>query len=82
MNKHFYHILISVVSIAFNNSAFADSAEVKKCQELKEQIDHYNSLRKSGGSSQQMEEWKNSRKQLEVEYSKYGCNRRNLKEFN
>ena len=51
----------------------AQSASLQQCQQYKDQIARYTSLRRNGGSGKQMDAWKRSRRDSEKAYSGHYC---------
>ncbi len=51
----------------------AQEVSLSDCQEWQNQIDYYSALRKKGGSVQQMEFWKQARREYEEKFDKNGC---------
>jgi hypothetical protein len=55
--------------------AQAQTESVQQCQALKDRIDHYNRLRRGGGSASQMEGWKMQRRKNETKFRRAECGR-------
>lgn len=58
---------------SFHMDAGAQSATLEECQKMKDKIDHYNDLRREGGSGAQMDAWKRARRKLEQRFRDEGC---------
>jgi hypothetical protein len=54
-------------------AATAQSVSLQQCQQYKDQIARYTSLRRNGGSGKQMDAWKRSRRDSEKAYSNHYC---------
>lgn len=63
--------------------AAASDSKLERCRYLHRRIEHFTRLRRSGGSSAQMERWRRSRQRFEEEYRRKRCYRfgRKLKEL-
>ena len=53
--------------------AAAQSISLKQCQQYKDQIARYTSLRRNGGSGKQMDAWHRSRRDNEQAYRNHYC---------
>ncbi len=71
MNWRTLALAISV--LIFTNSTSAQTMTKSRCESLRDEIEHYSSLRRKGGSASQMERWKQERKKLEEKYKEGGC---------
>ena len=65
--------LAGIYAVAFTEAAFAQQTSLQHCQKLKDGIDRYTQLRKSGGSGDQMDAWKRSRRDLEKQFRGLRC---------
>ena len=55
------------------SSVQAQEMTLQSCQYLQDEIDRYTKLRKRGGSSQEMEYWRQQRNVLKDKFAKHKC---------
>ncbi|HKK22469.1 MAG TPA: hypothetical protein VJ947_02195 [Pseudohaliea sp.] len=55
--------------------ALEADADLETCQRWHERIEHYTRLRRAGGSSLQMERWRQARKRYEEQFRDARCHR-------
>lgn len=68
-------ICAALICLLQTNSVYAKDASLVSCQSLKEHIEHYDNLRKKGGSAKQMEKWKVEREKYKKKYKRGNCKR-------
>ncbi|MEP1469726.1 MAG: hypothetical protein ABJK25_02020 [Halieaceae bacterium] len=72
--KPFNTLLLLIFCLPMGaTTASAQSASLQQCQQYKDQIERYTSLRRNGGSGKQMDAWKRSRRDSEKAYSNHYC---------
>lgn len=49
------------------------SAELERCEKLRDRIERYGDLRRRGGSGSQMDRWKRALREAEAEFREKGC---------
>lgn len=59
--------------LVFPSVAFSQNVSLEECRKLKIKIDHYNELRRDGGSGAQMDAWRRARRELEKSFNNMGC---------
>ena len=82
MNQRLILVFTSIFILSFSPlSVQAQELPLNTCQQIKDRIEHYNDLRKHGGSAQQMERWKIYRKKAKNEFRDNKCSKwkKNLK---
>lgn len=65
--------LLAAAALAASVDAFAEPDTLDACKKMRARIEHYDSLRRHGGSATQMESWKKSRVHLEEQYRAARC---------
>ncbi len=65
--------LVAVVGCGIHIAASAQPEVLRECQKIKDKIDHYNELRRAGGSGAKMDAWKRARRKLEKKFRDAGC---------
>ena len=65
--------LIVLICVHCSGIAFAQTMPIEECKRIQERIEHYNDLRRKGGSSSQMDSWRASRKKWEDKFREGEC---------
>jgi hypothetical protein len=65
--------ILLVFAAASGTAGAAPEKAVQQCQKLKDRIEHYDQLRRKGGSGPQMDSWKRTRRDLEKQFRDLGC---------
>ena len=58
-----------------NSLALQAEADLATCQRWHDRIEHYTRLRRAGGTSMQMERWRQARKSYEEKFRDARCHR-------
>ena len=66
-------VLLPAILVVSSNTYSAEGS-LASCQKIKDRIDYYTRLRRSGGSSKTMEDWKQKRDHYKNKYSEKHCN--------
>jgi hypothetical protein len=68
--------LLVLSALLASTAASSDEQDtIEQCKRIKQKINHYTELRRSGGSSSIMEEWKRERDRYKDQYSDLNCTR-------
>lgn len=63
-------VFIFVFALANSGAVYSQSPV---CEQIARQIEYYQQLRRSGGSGQQMDQWKRRIQELKEQAKQYGC---------
>ncbi len=67
--------LLPLLLLAASWQTSAESGSLEQCQRLKDRVAHYTDKRRAGGSSRQMQAWKEARQASQREFKRYRCHR-------
>ena len=67
------YLCVGLLAVAASAATAAPDDVVVECQALKDKIEHYNQLRRQGGSGAQMDSWKRARRASEKKFRALGC---------
>ena len=67
--------LLPLLLVAASGQTIAESGSLEQCQRLKAKIAYYTDKRRGGGSSRQMQTWKDARQAHQREFKRYRCHR-------
>ncbi len=68
-------VLTLTTALLGAGAARAVDGSPEQCRRLKEQIERYTELRRTGGSASQMASWKRARSEAKAAYRNYNCHR-------
>ena len=71
--KFLFNLLVFSAALIAMPATAKDQGTLEQCQQVKNKIQYYTDLRRSGGSSKTMENWKQSRDRYKDEYSDLSC---------
>lgn len=66
-------VIVGLMLFSMGSSAHAQEGSLSSCQSIKDRIDYYQSLRRKGGTAQQMETWKKYKKREQKKFSRMNC---------
>lgn len=74
-------VAVLLLTLMIATPAAAETANVAKCQAIKDRIERYTSLRRKGGSASQMQAWKEQLRSSDEQFRRLECrdHRRKLK---
>jgi len=73
MKQTYAMLCLAVLLPLASAPSSAQSISLQQCQQYKDQVARYTSLRRNGGSGKQMDAWKRSRRESEKAYSDNYC---------
>lgn len=73
MKKRLATLCLFALLPPWSASLSAQSISLEQCQQYKDQVTRYTSLRRNGGSGKQMDAWKRSRREAEKAFSDNYC---------
>lgn len=70
-----YKFIIVLFPLLLTMSAYAgdEPGSLKQCQKIKDRIERYTNLRRSGGTSRQMDKWQKKRNYYKDQYTEKDC---------
>jgi hypothetical protein len=75
MKSHEIAALLLVSLLTASGQASAEAGTLEQCQRIKDRIAYYTDKRRAGGSSRQMQAWKDARQANQREFKRYRCYR-------
>ena len=66
-------LIVMAMCFAVLSTAEAQEVPLQKCQQIKDQIERYDELRRQGGRAGDMDSWKRQRREKEGEFRSFGC---------
>ncbi len=78
MREKMFAAISGCIAILLNNAALAGPAKqasLEECLQLRAEIEDYTELRRRGGSAEDMDDWKRSRRELEQRFRDMRCRR-------
>ena len=67
--------LLMALLLAMSGQASAEAGSLEQCQRIKDRMAQYTDKRRAGGSSRQMQAWKDARQASQREFKRYRCYR-------
>lgn len=65
--------ILTAAILCIATTAYAQPFSLEECKDIREEINHYEELRRKGGSVTKMESWKKSLRILETQFQEGEC---------
>ena len=69
-------IVLAILVVVMPLQSFAQNLSLNSCQELKNNIERYEGLRKKGGSNNQMKHWRKQGRENEEKFKHFSCRKK------